>query len=80
MIPIPKAVVNEWAVVVEVFDASTAKHAVEGRLCLYYFVVRAQVYQVEIVIKEFFGEADEVEFFRYVTGIECCADYVSWDQ
>ena len=80
MVAVSEAVVDEWTVVVEVFDAAAAEHAVERRLGFDYFVVGAQIYQVKIVVQELFGEADEVEFFRYVTGVDCCADYVGWDQ
>jgi len=73
VVAVSETVVDEWTVVVKVFDAAAAEHAVERRLSFYYFVVGAQIHQVEIVIQELFSEADEVKFFCYVTGVDCCA-------
>ena len=73
MVAVSEAVVDEWTVVVEVLDAAAAEHTVKRCFSFDYFVVGAQIHQVEIVIQELFSEADEVKFFCYVTGVDCCA-------
>ena len=46
VIAVAETVVYERTVVVEVLNASSAKHAVERRFSFYYLVVGAQVYNV----------------------------------
>jgi len=55
VVSITETVVYERTMVVEVFDAATAEHAVEGCLSFYKFVVGAKVDKVETVVQEFFG-------------------------
>jgi hypothetical protein len=79
VVAVAETVVDEWTVVVEVFDATSAKHAVEWRLCFYHFVVGAEVHKVKIFVQEFLSQGDEVELFLKESRVDWSANYIGWD-
>ena len=60
VVAIPEAIVDEWAVMVEVFHTLVADGAMEGRLRLDYFTIRAQVVQVKADVQGDLNQLVEV--------------------
>ena len=67
MVPGPKAIINEGAVVVVVIRATIANSAVERILWFYDLIKNAQIVQVNVIIQEFVNKPYEVKLWLQVS-------------
>ena len=65
VVPIPETIVDEGAVVVEVFDAAAANLTVKVRLSFDDFVVGAKVVQIDTFLQRLVNYIDEGSFAAF---------------
>jgi hypothetical protein len=70
VVAIPKAVVDERAVVVKLFDATATGVAMEGSLSLHDLVIAAEVVKADLVLQGLVDYFDIVVLLQDVAGVQ----------